>query len=392
MINIKCADNCSGCSACASACPCKCISMESDHEGFLYPHVDTDKCVSCGKCVEVCPIISPRSDLAQKPQAFAAWNLNDEIRKSSSSGGMFTLLAERILENGGVVFGAAFAGDYRSVHHIKVEVMADLSQLRGSKYLQSSIGNSYTEAKKCLDEGRPVLFTGTPCQIGGLREFLGRDYPLLYTQDIICHGVPSQKVWAKYVDCRENEAESKTKNAFFRNKIHGWKNFSVQLMFSNGIEYIDFFRNDLFMRGFLADLYLRPSCHSCKFKGLTRAADITLADFWGLNRLMPELDDDKGTSLVLIHSEKGQQLFEQVKAHIKYRQVDLDRAIEGNSPAVCSVKPHHNREKFFLAFEREPFPELVSKCLYQSPYVRAKGLLKRLASKLKRTLNFRRIT
>lgn len=389
MIHIKNAENCSGCSACASVCPRSCITLELDHEGFLYPHIDTNKCIDCGKCVDICPINNPVSVETIKPQAFAAWNQNEEIRKNSSSGGMFTLLAEKILKDGGAVFGASLTENFRAVHHIQVENTDDLKYLRGSKYLQSVTGDSYIQAKNCLDEGKPVLFTGTPCQIAGLHAYLGKDYPLLYTQDIICHGVPSTKVWGRYVDYRESEANSKTQGLFFRHKEQGWKKFSVQFEFENCSKYRETLRKDLFMRGFLADLYLRPSCHKCAFKGITRTADITLADFWGVNKLEPEMDDDQGTSLVLIHSKKGYRLFEAVKEQLKYKSIDLESAVAANSAAITSAKPHKNREGFFLHLEKEPFPKLISHCLHESPSTRAKNLIIRVLGKLNRTLNVR---
>ncbi len=389
MITIKNTANCSGCGSCSSICPHGCLTMQSEGEGFLYPHVDADKCADCGLCVETCPINIPASVGSRAPQAFAAWNRNAEIRENSSSGGLFTLLAEKILKDGGVVFGAAFAEDYHSVHHIKVETSEELYRLRGSKYLQSIIGNSYIEAQKCLDDGKPVLFTGTPCQIGGLKSFLGKDYPLLYTQDIICHGVPSPKIWAKYVDYREQEAASKTRRTFFRHKKYGWKRFSVQFEFTNCTEYIQILSKDLYMRGFLADLYLRPSCHHCSFKGISRLADITLADFWGVSRLEPDMDDDKGTSLVLIHSEKGYRLFDELKEQLRYKVVDLESAIAANSAATKSAKPHPKREHFFLCIDKEPLLKLISDCLYESPLLRAKKLIVRIFRKIKCTFKNR---
>lgn len=392
MLNLKDKEKCSGCGACSSACPQGCISMEADSEGFLYPHVDSEKCISCGKCLKTCPIINPIAIASQPPQAFAAYNLNNDVRESSSSGGLFTLFAEEVLKDRGSVYGAAFTEDCRAVRHIRVDNTEDLKYLRGSKYLQSIIGSSYIQAKADLENGKPVLFTGTPCQIGGLRAYLGKDYPHLYTQDIICHGVPSPKVWTKYVDYRENEAASKTRRTFFRHKKYGWKMYSVQFEFSNCTEYIQILRKDLYMRGFLADLYLRPSCHHCAYKGINRTADITLADFWGINRLMPEMDDDKGTSLVLVHSEKGRRLFEAVQNEMNYRSVSADSAVAFNSAATTSVKQHPKREYFFLNLDKESFPKLISDCLYEFPCIRVKNLIKRVLRKIKRTLNIGRTT
>jgi coenzyme F420-reducing hydrogenase beta subunit len=360
--------------------------MEADDEGFCYPQVDSEKCIECGKCEKVCPIINRGPVSTQQTEAFAAWNVNDDVRQNSSSGGIFTLLAETILEDGGTVFGAAFAPSYRSVQHIRIEDSEDLQRLRGSKYLQSVIGDSYKQAKVDLDSGKPVLFTGTPCQIAGLYAYLGKNYPQLYTQDIICHGVPSPKAWSKYLDYREMLAVSKVKEASFRHKQYGWKKYDVKFKFENQKEYVQDHGKDLYMRGFLSELCLRPSCHNCAFKGINRQADITLADFWGIDQLMPSLDDDKGVSLVLVHSEKGNELLEKAKKGIRSVSVSLDDAVKFNSAAVKSVKPHPKREYFFSYLDKTDFPKLIDVCLYKTPCARFKSFAGRAWRKLKRLL------
>ena len=280
MIIIDDKTKCSGCHACANACPKNCISMVSDEEGFWYPQVNKEKCIDCGLCEKVCPIIHKwQSDDSLTTTAMAAINLNEEIRLKSSSGGIFTLIAEKIIDQGGVVFGAAFSDDFKSVQHICVDNIADLDKLRGSKYVQSKIGDTYKQAKEYLDSGRKVLFSGTPCQIGGLYSYLRKPYENLLTQDIICHGVPSPMVWEKYVEEHERKISSKANKVTFRNKKNGWKAYSVFIGFENRKQYLKEHSADMYIKAFLSDICLRPSCFDCQFKGIKRHADITLTDF-----------------------------------------------------------------------------------------------------------------
>jgi len=362
MIEIALNEKCSGCHACANTCPKNCIQMTSDDEGFWYPQVDKEKCIDCGLCEKVCPIMhkwEPNEN--SKTTAMAAINLNDEIRLKSSSGGIFTLIAEEIINQGGVVFGACFADDFRSVHHICVDNIDDLEKLRGSKYVQSKIGDTYKLAKDFLDSGRKVLFTGTPCQIGGLYSYLRKPYDSLFTQDIICHGVPSPMVWEKYVEEREKKATSTTQRMFFRHKKYGWKTFAVLFEFTNKTAYVKKLHKDPYMRAFLTNSCLRPSCYKCSFKSIQRQADITLADFWGIQNVLPEMDDDKGTSLLLVHSNKGEQLIQAIKTDIKYSAVSVDTVPKYN-PAVCnSVSIGKYRQQYMQLFKDHSLDMLSAK-------------------------------
>ena len=297
---------CSGCHACVNICPKQCITMASDEEGFLYPVADKEKCVECGLCEKVCYAINPCKN-ENLPEVYACYNKDDAVRASSSSGGMFTLFAEHILNLNGVIFGAAF-DENLIVRHICVDNKEDVHKLRTSKYVQSIVGDSYKKAKELLENGRVVLFTGTPCQINGLMSYLGKKYDNLYTQDIICHGVPSSKVWKKYLEYTEKLHGSKvdsTINPSFRAKTFGWLNFSVKINFENKTVHAETLKKDLFMRSYLSNALLRPSCYKCSSKGLQRISDVTLADFWGVNRVLPEMFDDKGTSLIFLNTEKS---------------------------------------------------------------------------------------
>lgn len=370
---------CSGCNACYSSCPQKCISMISDEEGFLYPCIDNDKCINCNRCKKVCPVLN-NNTRNLKGEAFACVNKNEDIRLKSSSGGIFTLLAEKIIEAGGVVFGAAFDKDL-SVHHIAIKEKADINMLRGSKYLQSTIGNCYLEAETYLKDGQLVLFSGTPCQIRGLRGYLYKDYPNLITQDIICHGVPSPLVWQKYLSFLQNKFKSSADRKLkplFRSKITGWREYSINVNFENGIKHTKKANEDLYMKSFLKNLSLRESCYNCHSKSLERESDITLADFWGVEKILPEMDDNLGVSLVILNSPKGSDLFVQLKNDIKFVQVDLDKAISFNKAAIQSCPRPNNRNTFIKNTNSQDFKTAVRKGIDEKLIFKLKKLLKRL--------------
>jgi coenzyme F420-reducing hydrogenase beta subunit len=343
MINIIDKPNCCGCHACYNRCPQKCISMQSDDEGFWYPVVDRKECIDCGLCEKVCPTLS-KPIVENHPAAYACRNKDDKIRQQSSSGGVFTIVAASVIANHGVVFGAGFDEDF-NVLHSSVDSLDGLSNLRGSKYVQSSIGDTYEQAKDFLKQGRQVLFSGTPCQIAGLKSYLGKDYEGLICLDIICHGVPSPLVWKQYRSKLESNNELTSIN--FRDKTFGWKKFSLRFTFKNEDEYIKDLNSDEFMQGFLKNVYLRPSCYHCSFKTLARQSDITLADFWGIENILPSLDDDQGTSLILVNSDKGKEIFLAAADKMEYKKIDIDQAIVYNSAAIKSVACNSKRDKFF---------------------------------------------
>ena len=373
---------CSGCHACSNACPKNCISMQPDKEGFLYPVIDKTKCTNCGKCKRVCSVLNTAK--TNKGVAYACINKDENIRMQSSSGGIFTLIAENIINQGGVVYGAALCDDL-SVKHIEVDNCDDLNKLRGSKYLQSTVGDSYTSVKKHLNEGRWVLFTGTPCQIGGLNSFLNNTYDRLITADMICHGVPSPKVWHKYLQYREQQAKGKInieQKPQFRNKSTGWELYSVVLNFENNKKYSNKFTDDLYMRAFIGNISLRKSCYNCKSKSLSRESDITLADFWGIKKVHHDMFDDKGTSLVFVNSKKGETLFNNIKNQMKYCETDIENIPQYNISVCKSVEWHPNRNKFLkMIAEDVDFKESVDKCLKLSFFQRAWRFGKRRVKK-----------
>lgn len=325
MIEIEEKKNCCGCNACVQVCPKQCISMKEDREGFLYPEVNQDICVDCHLCERVCPVLNQGKE--RKPlKVYAAKNKDEEIRRQSSSGGIFTLLAEQVIDEGGVVFGARFNENWEVVHSY-TETKDGLAAFRGSKYVQSRIGDNYKKAESFLKSGRKVLFSGTPCQIAGLKLYLRKEYENLQTVDFICHGVPSPGVWREYLKeeiARQCDGKNsvlshpiekekiRIKHISFRNKKLGWKKYSFALTLSvpdghgaeNTVLLSEPLNKNLFLRGFLADLYLRPSCYACPAKCLKSGSDVTIGDFWGIERVMPEMDDDKGVSVVMVNRDR----------------------------------------------------------------------------------------
>lgn len=376
MIQIQEKKLCTGCGACMAACPVSCIQMKSDEEGFFYPSVDETACIGCGKCENTCPVLHA-PEAGRISAAYAAKTLDDELRMESSSGGMFSEIAQYILNQGGVVFGAALAEDF-SVEHICVDTAEQLAKLRGSKYVQSRIGQTYRQAKQYLEAGKTVLFTGTPCQIGGLQRFLGKAYDNLYTQDIVCHGVPSPAVWDRYVKFREAKAGAKTRCILFRNKANGWRSYTIRFAFENGAVYDEPIAADPYMQSFLKDLCLRPSCYSCAFKSKQRCADLTLADFWGVQNYHPNLDDNRGTSLVVLHSEKGEALLSAIKEKLQVEPAELEKAVAHNPAMVKSVPIKPERSKFMTDVFCEDFAAIHKKYFKEKLSIRIKRKLKRV--------------
>ncbi|GAB1360404.1 Coenzyme F420 hydrogenase/dehydrogenase, beta subunit C-terminal domain [Porphyromonadaceae bacterium] len=365
MIKIDEKEDCCGCEACVQVCPTKAISKTVDEEGFFYPLVDVLKCINCGLCVKVCPVIN--QGIERIPlHSFAVKNRDIRLRENSSSGGVFIELARNTILKGGVVFGARFDSDW-SVCHDCVFCIEEVGQFMGSKYLQSRIENSYVKTKMYLEEGRVVLFTGTPCQIAGLNLFLGKDYPNLFTIDFICHGVPSPLVWKLYLrDFFDNmfskvfRLKNQITDISFRKKDKGWKNFSLQMGYNSCFgakrKYTSSFTMNEFMAGFLSDLYLRPACHLCPAKSLKSNSDLQIADFWGIKNILPLFDDDRGVSLVMIGSLKGHLLFKEVSSSFISQEVDSKIAIGSNQSFCKSVSPHPLRKVFFDYIEKGMFP------------------------------------
>lgn len=375
MIDIKDKENCCGCNACMNICPKQAITMEEDKKGFKYPVINKEKCMNCNLCNKVCPMLR-NNNIEKKIEVWAMYNNNIEERIKSSSGGIFTLLAKEVLNKNGVVFGAMF-DDKFNVYHSYIEREEDLYKLQGSKYVQSDIGYSYKKTKEFLEEDKIVLFTGTSCQIEGLNNYLNKKYRNLYTQDIICHGVPSPKVWEKYLKYLKHKNNEKINNISFRNKDQGWHSFKMKVLFDKKIHSKNH-KEDLYMKSFLNNICLRDSCYTCKFKKKYRNSDITLADFWGVDKIAPDMNDDKGISIVIINSEKGTELFNLIKKQCKYKLANIEEVIKYNSAYVKSVEKNKNREVFFNNLDNLEFDKLINKTIPRTKFY------KKIINKLKR--------
>lgn len=375
MIIVNEKGNCTGCHACANACPKNCIQMKEDIEGFLYPLVNSKLCIDCGLCEKVCPMQNEKSMTPDKIDAYGMVNLDNDTRQESSSGGIFSLLVEKILQDEGIVYGACFNENFE-VYHKRITKLSELETLRGSKYVQSKIGDCFQQVKKDLIEDRIVLFTGTSCQVDGLRNYLGKEYNNLYCQDILCHGVPSPKLWRKYLT--EHESYD-IQSISFRDKSINWSQFSLSIQGKSQSKKEVFYKND-FMRCFLSDMALRPSCYQCKYKNLKLPGDLTLADFWGVDYACPEVFDPMGVSLVLVNTEKGQQLVDLIRDRTICVAVTLDKAIEGNQPAVIGAKTPKNRSDFFEHIDDYNVKKLVN------TYIRG-GFISRVVKKVKKILH-----
>lgn len=364
MINITNKVDCCGCNACGDVCAKNAISFVTDSEGFWYPQVNKDLCVECGLCDKVCPIQNKASHISRfdEPNVFAAYTKDEAIRLDSTSGGIHSMLALKMYEKNAFIGGAVYNADH-TVSQIVDDNPARLPEIRSSKYLQSNAEGVYKEVKKLLKEGKNVLFCGTPCQIHALYNVVGKDWKNLYTCDFICRGVNSPKVFLKYMEMLERQFGSKATEIKFKNKKWGWHNFSLRVNFENGKEYCKDRYHDLFFIGYLqAGNFTRPSCYECQFKGFPQKADITLADFWGIEKVDKTMDQDKGTSLVMVNSEKGQALFDSIKDKVEWRQFTMDDAREGNPAmegSLHSAKP--NREAFFADLDKLPFEKVAAK-------------------------------
>ena len=378
MIKITDKTKCSGCSACANICPKSCIAMIADGKGFLYPQTNESECINCGQCEKVCPMLNSFESSGEKI-TYASYNKDENIRKIGSSGGLFGALADWILSIGGVVFGASFTTNCKSVKHIVVENKDDLKKLYGSKYLQSEIGDSYKLAENYLKQDRFVLFTGTSCQISGLKLYLKKDYEKLVTVDVICHGTPSPKVWSDYVTAKENEKKAKVVHAEFRNKRFTWQK---SVLLSDGTEYCKLQSEDNYIKGFLNNLYLRPSCYSCKCKGKNIMSDITLGDFWGIGNVLPNINVDSGISAVIINTERGKGIFEKIRQKLQVFDVGYSDILRYNPSLERSVGKPKKSDKFWKVYLTTGLDKAYKKSLHSSFFSRGYRLLKRVYKKI----------
>lgn len=363
MIQITDKSKCCGCNACGDACAHGAITFQTDIEGFWYPEVDKDKCVDCRLCEKVCPIINKAKEKRfEVPRVFAAYNKDEVVRLDSTSGGIHSALANVMFDRNAYVCGAIYNDDH-SVSHITISNRNMLPQIRSSKYLQSSMEGQFKEIRLLLREGIEVFYCGTPCQVHALYNFLRNSYSNLTTCDFICLGVNSPKVFLSYMDMLEKQYGAKATEIKFKNKKWGWHNFSLRVDFANGRQYCKDRWHDLFFIGYLqSGNFARPSCYECQFKVFPQKADITLADFWGIEKVDPSMDQDKGTSLVLVNSDKGMALFDTIKGNVVWKEFTMEDARGGNPAMDLSLKPvADNRKSFFEAIDKYPFEKVAEK-------------------------------
>lgn len=383
MINISKKSECCGCHACVNVCPKNCIEMNVDYEGFWYPIVDKDKCAECNLCEKVCPVINTQSKNKFNTIAYACKNKNKEVRLNSSSGGVFSSLCEYVISNNGIVFGAAFSKDFK-VKHREARTLDECYEFRGSKYVQSDISKTFQSAKKYLGQGKLVLFSGTQCQIKGLNLFLGKSYDNLIAIDIVCHGVPSPLVFEKYKETLKKRYDSEITSISFRDKSCSWKEYKYRIKFSNGNIDETLFYNNIYSKGFLSDLYLRPSCYECKAKNFVNNSDISLADYWGVENKHKEFDDDKGVSLILINSEKGREIFNNISMNLDIIKTDLEYAILNNPCIVKPVNYNKRRNNFFKKINSTELETNIQKNLKVNTLKKIIAKVRNVLSKLKK--------
>lgn len=379
---------CTGCTACYSSCPKNCITMQSDRYGFKFPIVDTEKCVNCKKCEGACPLIGKNVASKELLSVYAAYLQDDNVRMDSSSGGIFTEIATEILDRKGVVFGAVFDDEY-GVEHVQISEKEDLSKLRGAKYAQSELGECFFEVQNKLNMGKDVLFVGLPCQVAGLKSFLKKDYPSLFTVDFVCHGVPSPLVWKNYVKYRAEKDNHGIlpEKINLRSKSSGWSRYrySNRYEYSSSQYYSVLNGDDLFMKLFVSNYINRSSCADCHFKGAKRVSDITLGDFWGIWDVAPDMDDDKGTSLILTHTKAGATMFEKISARLKFREMSLRQASVRNPSLLISSSAADDRELILDKCAEGKFDEAKQFLVQKSEQQVSKiGILRKTLSKLKK--------
>ena len=329
-------ESCTGCMACYSVCQNNAIDMRADERGFLYPQICAEKCIECKRCIEVCPVNRKVDYVPDIQEVYACWQKDKDIREQSTSGGLFSVLAEFVLERDGAVFGARFDDTFKVIHSY-TENKDDLTYFRGSKYVQSHIGGSFKQAEYFLKQGKMVLFTGTPCQISGLKSFLGRNYANLLCVDIVCHGVPSPMVFMDYLEYIRQSIAKDITGIRFRYKKPSWTVFSMKIDFQEHPSYIKDTNTDPFIIGFLDDFLTRTCCSKCNYANINRCSDITLGDFWGyISEREKFRNTEEGISLVLVNTNKGKTIFEQINDKLVIVEKSIEEAKKGNQ---CLSRP-----------------------------------------------------
>lgn len=360
MIQIVNKHDCCGCTACASACNLHAISMDMDEEGFFYPHVNLQLCTNCSLCERVCPIIRYDTivDKNINPTIFALYHRDDSTRQASSSGGVFAALVDYAFLRNGIAYGAVYDKGF-VVKHKKAENKEEAMLFRGSKYVQSDMLNIYIEVKRYLDNGRYILFSGTPCQVEGLKCFLRKRYANLTTVDILCHGVPSPKVFSDYVSFIRRNSDFELTKIYMKDKTFGWKYPNLRLYFGSHVSQFNTVLSNLWNKIYYGHLVTRPSCYTCRFTNYHRSGDITIGDFWGIEKVYPKIDMDKGISLIMLNNNKGLEVWNCIKEQFEYIPSNIKECVQPNlQHPVCEPV---NRDAFWMDYQKFGFDGIAYK-------------------------------
>lgn len=380
VINLINKNDCSGCGACVCACAPKCLSMKSDSEGFYYPYTDNKNCINCGKCLSVCPEKSKPKITDYSRRVFAVQHKDDGIRRESTSGGAFTAIAEYIIKSGGIVFGAGMDENFR-VRHMSAYNIEQLALFRNSKYSQSDLDDTFIKIKNCLTEGRKILFSGTPCQVAGLKNFLPNADENLITVDVVCRGIPSPLVFEKYIEYQK-ERFGEFDKVLFRDKYSGYTHTAMSLyrdnvcLYHNGLEY------DPMLKLFYQGMICRPVCSNCRFKEAERCSDFTLWDCFSPAEINRAFDDNKGTTFVMLQSEKAEMIFDKIRDSIRVCECKTERVCGGTAEMFKSIPHNPERQNFFRDVDSMLPNELFDKWAPVTLGVRLNKLLRNVLAKL----------
>lgn len=336
-------NNCCGCGVCSSVCPTNAIEMCTDEEGFKYPEIKKEKCIGCGLCEKRCPCENELNKGVQLNQVYACKNKNDTLRRISTSGGFFLAVADYVIRQKGVICAAEYDPKFRVVHGM-ASTFEDAKRFTGSKYVQSEVFECYRDVKLKLEQGVVVLFVGTPCQVYALKCYLTKEYKELITLDIVCMGVGSPGIWEKYIN--KLNKNGKMTDFIFKDKDKGWHNYNIKIDYKGKTKKMIPNRN-VYMKGYLSRVFLRPYCYECKFKGIQRVSDITISDCWGIDKMIPQMDDNRGVSAVYIHSEKGRKIFDEIEEQLDFNEINVEDAILNNKHISTVAKKPIGRKKFF---------------------------------------------